>query len=224
VALALLRDLPRLLDGQQVTRRLTWAGEDAPLRPSVRRGGNTLFLDLDALFRWPTPVLGTADGVVTRRADSIWAALARADDPAAVVEATLPVLHVREGQSSAGAREAREATDLASHSAAQVRGVVLTRALTDERDVAEELPAREGRVRVQREELRRLIGELRRTLDGFGAWDDPEIDLALRDAQRVLGVLDERAARGAPLPGQAEDLDDFLRRLPEAVAAWRRLW
>ena len=224
VALALLRDLPRLLDGQQLTRRLVWSGEDAPTRPSLRRGGNTLFLDLDALFRWPTPVLATADGVVTRRADSMWAALARAEDPAAVVEATLPVLHVREGQSSAGARESREATDLATHSAAQVRGVVLTRALAAGRGVAEELPAREERVRVQREELRRLVGELQRTVGRFAEWGDAEVDGALGEGQQVLCGLDERAARGAPLPGRTEDLDDFLRALPDAVAAWRRLW
>jgi N-hydroxyarylamine O-acetyltransferase len=224
VALALLRDLPRLLDGQQLTRRLRWGGEDAPPRPSLRRGGNTLFLDLDALFRWPTPVLATADGVVTRRADSMWAALAQAEDPAAVVEVTLPVLHVREGQSNGGARESREAADQATHSAAQVRGVVLTRALADGREVVDELPAREARVRVQREALRSLIGELRGAVDGFAEWGDVEIDRALSEARDVLRVLDDRAARGAPRPGRAEDLDEFLRGLPDAVAAWRRLW
>jgi hypothetical protein len=222
VALELLRDLSRLLDGQQLTRPLVWDGTDATPRPSLRRGGNALFLDLDALFRWPTPVLASADGVTTRRADSIWAALAQVEQPGAVVEATLPLLHGREGQAD---RPGHTSFDQAGrHAAAQVRGVVLARALAEGRPVAHELPKREGRVIAQRRELRLSLADLRRRLLNFTEWADPAIDAALPDGLRVLATLDRLAEAGEPLPGDAAELDAFLAGLPAAVRTWRGAW
>ncbi|MEZ4473419.1 MAG: hypothetical protein R3F60_22055 [bacterium] len=43
VALGLMADLARLIDGQQLTRQLTWDGAESTPRPSLRRGGNTVF-------------------------------------------------------------------------------------------------------------------------------------------------------------------------------------
>lgn len=222
VALDLLRDLPRLIDGQQLTRPLVWDGTDTPPRPSLRRGGNALFLDLDALFRWPTPVLASADGVTTRRADTLWAALAQAEEPVAVVEATLPLLHGREGQA---ARPGHVAADQAAHhTAAQVRGVVLARAVAEARAVAQELPAREARVTAQRRELRARLTDLRQRVRGLTAWSDPDLDAALAVGLEVLDALDRLASAGEPLPGDAGELDAFLTRLPDAVRAWRGGW
>ncbi len=222
VALDLLRDLPRLVDGQQLTRPLVWDGADAAPRPSLRRGGNALFLDLDALFRWPTPVLATSDGVTTRRADTVWAALARVEEPGAVVEATLPLLHGREGQA---ARPGHVATDQAARLAAgQVRGVVLARAVAEAREVAHELPAREARVTAQRRDLRARLGVLRQQVLGLSAWSDPDLDVALADGLDVLDSLDRLASAGEPLPGDPRELNAFLALLPDAVRAWRGGW
>lgn len=222
VALDLLRDLPRLIDGQQLTRPLMWDGTDAAPRASLRRGGNALFLDLDALFRWPTPVLAMPDGVVTRRADTLWAALAQSEEPGAVVEATLPLLHGREGQATRpGAIGPAEA---ARHAAAQVRGVVLARAVAEARDVAHELPAREARVIAHRRSLRARLVDLRHKVEGLSAWSEPELDVALAGGLAALETLDLIAAAGEPLPGDSAALGDFLTRLPEAVQAWRGGW
>jgi hypothetical protein len=223
VATTLLDDLSRLFDGQQLTRPLVWDGHDATPRPSLRRGGNTVFLDLDALFRWPTPVLASADGVTTRRADTVWAALAQADEPGAVVEATLPVLHGRDGQSTDSGGIAA-GHDAAAHTPAQVRGVVLARALAEGRAVAGELAAREARVTAQRHDLRAHISRLRGAILGLTAWGDHRVDVAIQRGVRVLDGLDDLAARGAPVAGDPDEIDAFLARLPAAVRAWRGAW
>ena len=222
VALDLLHDLTRLLNGQQLTRPLVWDGTEAAPRPSLRRGGNALFLDLDALFRWPTPVLATADGVATRRADTVWAALAQAEEPGAVVEATLPLLHGREGQAT---RPGHDSVDEAGrHTAAQIRGVVLARAVAEDRRVEHELPAREARVTAQRRGLRARLADLRGRVLALATWSDPTLDTALAKAADVLDTLDRLAEASEPLPGDARELDAFLARLPEAVRTWRGGW
>ena len=222
VALSLLRDLPRLLDGQQLTRPLVWDGAEVNPRPSLRRGGNTLFLDLDALFRWPTPVHASEDGVMTRRADTLWAALAQVDEPGVVVEATLPLLHGREGQAP---RTRKASTDQeAQKTAAQVRGVVLARAVAEGRDVARELAARETRVKAHRSDLRVRLRVLRQRLLELGTWASPTIDAAQVEALDVLDQLDGLTRAGEPMPGNPLELEAFLARLPEAVQAWRGGW
>lgn len=222
VALDLLRDLPRLVDGQQLTRPLVWDGTDRTPCASLRRGGNALFLDLDALFRWPTPVLATPDGVTTRRADTVWAALAQAEEPGAVVEATLPLLHGREGQAN---RPGHVATGQAArHTAAQIRGVVLARAVAEAREVAHELPMREARVTAQRRNLRSLLADLRQQVIGLAAWSAPDLDAAIAEGLAVLNTLDRLASASEPLPGDPGELNAFLARLPSAVRAWRGGW
>jgi type IV secretory pathway ATPase VirB11/archaellum biosynthesis ATPase len=110
------------------------------------------------------------------------------------------------------------------HTAAQVRGVVLARALAEGRPVAHELPSREGRVVTQRRELRVFIADLRRRLLNLTEWADPAIDAALPDGLRVLATLDQLAEAGEPVSGDAAELDAFLARLPAAVRAWRGAW
>ncbi|MCB9660523.1 MAG: arylamine N-acetyltransferase [Sandaracinaceae bacterium] len=221
VALRLLLDIPRLLDGQQLTRPLTWDGDDADPRPSMRRGGNALFLDLDALFRWPTPVLTTSDGVTTRRADTIWAALAAADDPTAVVEATLPLLHGREGQRAELGTD--PSVDAALHSAAQLRGVVLARAVAGRRSIPQELAARERKVSAHRARVRRRLVDLGQWVREFLAWHCEDIDEAIEPALRALHELGRRTEREIPA-GDPAELEAFVRDLPASTEAWRGIW
>jgi arylamine N-acetyltransferase len=222
VALALLRDLPRLLDGQQLTRPLVWDGTEMAPKPSLRRGGNTLFLDMDALFRWPTPVHESTDGVATRRGDTVWAALAQAEEPGAVVEATLPLLHGREGQSRSPGQIS--IVDAARHTAAQVRGVALARAVAEGRPVDTELRAREERVAAQRRLVRERLAELRGRVLELAGWCDPTLDAAIVDASGVIDTLDRLAAAGIPLEGDPGELAEFLAQLPKAVQTWRGGW
>lgn len=222
VAKRLLASLARLRDGQQLTRALTWDGLDAKPRPSLRRGGNALFLDLDALFRWPTPVLATTGGVTTRRADTIWAALARRDEPGAVVEATLPLLHGRDDQSQRPGHVS--VANAGKHSAGQVRGFVLARAISEGRNVADELRARESRVVCQRRELRTKIGNLREEILRLVEWADSTLEPTIADALESLALLEQLATAGDPPPGNASELEAFLARLPDAVRAWRGAW
>jgi N-hydroxyarylamine O-acetyltransferase len=222
VARALLDDLPRLVDGQQLTRSLVWDGTEAAPRPSLRRGGNTLFLDLDALFRWPTPVLAMADGVQTRRADTVWAALAQAEDPGAVVEATLPLLHGREGQADQPGRVRPD--QAGQQAAAQLRGVVLSRAVSEGRDVAVELARREARVTAHRRGLRARLGVLRAQVSQLAVWQDGALEGAIVEALRVLDALERLVSAAEPLPGDPLPLSAFVAGLPDAVRAWRGGW
>lgn len=224
-ALALLRDLPKLLDGRQLTRAMTWLGNEAPPRASLRRGGNTLFLDFDALFRWPTPVMTSGDGVVTRRADTLWAALAQKEDPGVVVEATLPLHHRRDGQADDSTRTwTSTLPPMAALTSAQVRGIVLSRALAEGRSVPRELVAREERVTAHRQELTIRVAALREALKGLRAWGDAEIDAAVTEAHEVLSALGRHANDSTPIPGDPDELTAFLERLPQAVREWRCAW
>jgi len=214
------QDLRRLLEGHQLTRPLVWRGEEAPPRPSLRRGGNALFLDLDALFRWPTPVLRTRDGVCTRRADTIWAALARAEDPDAVVEVTLPLLHGRQGQATHQAPP--DPTRAARRRTAQLRGTVLARAVAEGRDVATELDARHRRILDHHEVLRARLAALEDALLDLRALSTLALDLPALD--EALGALRATIAASLPLRGDPAELKAFLASLPEAVQAWRGVW
>lgn len=222
VALGLLADLPRLLDGQQLTRPLTWAYEEQAPSPSLRRGGNTLYLDLDALFRWPTPVLETGEGVMTRRSDTLWAALAQAEDPGAVVELTLPLLHGREGQ--AGPTVTAPASRAASKTAAQICGVALARALGGGTAVEETLRRREARVARHRQDLLERLDTFEAILQRLRGWRDAEVEAALDEAEPVIEALRASVRASIPRPSDPQVLDAFLGALPAAVQAWRGGW
>lgn len=216
-ARALLVDLPRLLEGKQLTRALRWNEHREDPRPSLRRGGNVVYLDLDALFRWPTPALTCADGVCTRRADTIWATLTERDAPGEVAEVTLPLHHDRSGQSLVD-------LDVVAETTAQVRGVALARALGRDLEVGPLLRAREQRVRDQRawllDEIAKLEGAVRRLVEASGDELSREGEAALSALSELRGVV----AAAVPIPGDLSELEAFLARLPNAVARWRRLW
>jgi hypothetical protein len=55
-------------------------------------------------------------------------------------------------------------------------------------------------------------------------WGDQAVRTAVQGGVVVLDELDDLAARGAPLTGDPDEIDDFLARLPEAVRAWRGGW
>jgi len=86
---------PRILAGEQVFRPL-FIDADTPmsLRPSVRRGGNTLVFDADALVDVPQ-VVPIADGRPTRRSDMVWALLNAHVRGRRVEEARFAVFHDR---------------------------------------------------------------------------------------------------------------------------------
>jgi hypothetical protein len=223
VALTLLESLPGLLDGRQLTRPLIWDGSSTSPKPSLRRGGNALFLDVESLFRWPTPVFRGLDGIDSRRSDTLWATLAHHDAPGLVVEATLPLLHGREGQVGS-TRRTPDGTTLAHHATAQARGVAMARALLHGTAVADELAARREQVLEQRaavgagaEGVVDLLGQLER-------WGDPAVNSAIGDAQDVVRDLAHRALQSVPESGHEDAMQAFVDQLPAATARWRACW
>lgn len=94
--------VPRILAGEQIFRPL-FVDRDATLalRPSIRRGGNTLVFDAGALVDVPQIVPSPA-GRPTRRSDMVWALLQVHMRGRRVEEAPFAVFHDR---SDADARE-----------------------------------------------------------------------------------------------------------------------
>ncbi len=223
VALALLQSLPRLLDGHLLTRLPRWDGSESMPCRSLRRGGNTLFLDFDTIFRWPTPALQCADGVVTRRADTLWATLAAMDSQADIFECTLPVLHDRQGQARDQAGECSAAAAAAS-TTAQVRGVALARALATNTAVAAELTKRETMVCDQRQSVNEQLQQLPAQMSGLREWHDPVINEAMNKALAALQCLQQRVSDSKPIAGDSQELDDFLQQLPARVKRWQANW
>jgi glycosyltransferase involved in cell wall biosynthesis/2-polyprenyl-3-methyl-5-hydroxy-6-metoxy-1,4-benzoquinol methylase len=87
--------VPRILAGEQIFRPLFVDGDAAlALRPSIRRGGNTLVFDADALVDVPQIVPSPA-GRPTRRSDMVWALLQVHIRGRRVEEAPFAVFHDR---------------------------------------------------------------------------------------------------------------------------------
>ncbi|MDB3935678.1 glycosyltransferase [Granulosicoccus sp.] len=86
---------PRILAGEQVFRPL-FVDDDASLtlRPSIRRGGNTLFMDLDALIDVPQYV-PVVDGRPSRRSDMVSAILNNSTRRRCTMEASFALNHNR---------------------------------------------------------------------------------------------------------------------------------
>ena len=213
VAGTLLAEIPGVLDGRQLTRPLTWNGAEREPTPSLRRGGNTVYLEFDALFRWPTPVLRCADGVMTRRSDTLWAALAQRDG-GRVAELTLPLLHGREGQAHTPGTAAG-----GPKTAAQLRGTVLARAVAEGRGVDRELEARTKRVRTQRAAVVTAARGLHDRLDALRAWG---LDGDL--AQDALAELIRRAQDSVWPGSDPRELQSWVDGLGAAVQRWRGVW
>ncbi len=223
VAKDLLGEVPRLLDGRQLTRPLLWDGEERPPRPSLRRGGNALFLDPRSLFRWPTPVLRCADGVDSRRADTLWATLAQREAPGVVVEATLPLLHGRAGQVHA-TNHTPDGSTLGRHATAQARGVAIARSLLRGTSVAEELTERRKRVMDQRAAVIHGASSVLDLLDQLESWENADVSGQLVAARDAIRQLRRRAGKSIPAGGHHEEIQAFVDELPAAVQRWRRCW
>ncbi len=91
--LAYLKAATNITIGKAVTRPLLY-NSNMPLKPSVLRGGNTIFFDFDVLLAHAYPN-ACIDGIETRRADMIGASLLQTHYPARIYQAVLPLLHER---------------------------------------------------------------------------------------------------------------------------------
>jgi len=131
--LQLCEKAPRVLAGEQVFRPLFVDGRaELTLRPSIRRGGNTLVFDADALVDVPQ-IVPSPDGRPTRRSDMIWALLNARIRGRRVDEAPFAVYHDR----SDAAASALDPTTLID----DIRGYALCSTLVD---VMGRWPAFEG--------------------------------------------------------------------------------
>jgi hypothetical protein len=220
--------------GRQVTRPLTHEASDA-LAPSRHRGGNALFLDLDALVAAPYPVLRGEEGVVTRRADTLWAHLLAREPLLRLVQADLDLLHGRrtgDGSSPLAAHEP-DAAALRGFVEAQERGVVLARLLEHEApmetaDAEREVASRRDLLARGREAVRQEAKEARSALMRPDAWWWREEEdaasaraclVALEQVERLVGAVD--ALEDPSLP---ERLADFARHVVATLPAWRASW
>ena len=89
--------LPEVLSGRQVFRPLMQMFQQdqaGMMAQSVIRGPSTLIFDLQALREFPNAVPATG-GLDTRRGDMIWCLLNRFASGREIVQASLPVRHVR---------------------------------------------------------------------------------------------------------------------------------
>lgn len=228
----LAKSLSSMLAGSQVFRPLVTGGPP-PSRTTSARGGNVLFLDADTLFAAPFPSLRCSDGVVTRRADSLAAALLerrRGDVRCEVVD--LPLLHGRRPQdlSSPAASEDSTPEAVARFMESQARGIALGRSIADGRPVGEHLARRRALHRAGVVKTREGLDWALAALNSPGVWwHEDVVGLVCRD--RIEGVLNQLAEG---LPSQSvlaaaevdvdEELEEFLELLPERAKRWEASW
>lgn len=226
-----LRAIEGMTWGMPCTRLLVDCPATA-VAPTTARGGNALFLDVDALFAAPTLALRCADGVVTRRGDTVWGEIMASGAAGAVMQAPLPLLHVRRcGDHSAPTSD--EAPDtMRRFVAAQQRGIALTRLVAGQRSGAA-LPA----AAVLATRAARTRGALAaadaalRAIEGWrdrAAWwsaDEPVRGAIGRAGEVAAGVLAAFARLEAEEPPEiAAELERFAANVPAAVARWQELW
>lgn len=227
----LARAWPAVARGSHVTRPLVLQPPRPP-RPSIARGGHVVFLDRDALFAAPYPVHRGADGVVTRRADSLAALLV---DPSIwrCREFDLPVLHSRRPAdgSSPMARAGCEDRELAAFVESQARGVAMARALQHDapREVGAQLSRRRSLHLASFAQTRAAVQRVRARIETPNRWwwSSEHEDHAIA----LLAALDELAARipsDAALAAAAIELSaelaSFCEALPARARSWRRAW
>lgn len=223
--------LPGMLVGRQVFRPVT-AGGPRPSRTESARGGNVVFLDADALFAAPFPSVRCSDGVVTRRADSLAAALVGRLGWLRSAVVDLPLLHGRSAldRSSPAACEAPEPVALAHFMEAQARGIALGRAFADGRPVAEHLEERRALHRAGLQRTRSELAAARAVLGTPGVWWNG-VGTGELGQSRIRELLDCLES-GLPTTGQlaqaegavADELQAFLDELPARARAWRASW
>ena len=220
--------------GQQVTRPLTYRPEPA-LRPSRDRGGNALFLDPDALVAAPYPVLRGEDGLLSRRADTLWAHLVAREPLVRLVQADLDLLHGRragDGSSPLADDEPSPAA-LRRFVESQERGVVLARLLErsgplETVDAEREVATRRHLLARGREGVRQEVARARSVLSCPEAWwwRGEETATSARTCLATLAQVETLAGAVEALedPGLAARLAGFARHLVAAWPAWRATW
>lgn len=224
----------RVPHGQQVTRPLTH-GPVSHLVPSRNRGGNALFLDLDALVAAPYPVMRGVDGVMTRRADTLWAHLIAREPLIHLVQADLDLMHGRRAGdgNSPLAEQQPDPVALRGFVEGQERGVVLARLLEREAametaDAEREVSVRRGLLARGREGVREAVAAARSVLVHPEAWwwreeDDAMSARACLDALAQVETL-ARAVDALGDPALPERLADFARHVLTALPDWRSTW
>jgi arylamine N-acetyltransferase len=219
--------------GQQVTRPLTHVPSEA-LVPGFNRGGNALFLDLDALVLAPYPVWKDEDGIMTRRADTLWAHLFAQEPLSWLVRADLDLRHGRwRGDGSSPLTQSRpDLAALQRFVEGQERGVVLARLLEhgaplDATRAREEISVRRALLERARRGVHEALSEARRGLlcERAWWWSAAERESA-SGCLAALTRLEERAeaVRALEDPSLPERLSAFARHLLAHLPAWRRTW
>ncbi|HRI49041.1 MAG TPA: arylamine N-acetyltransferase [Pseudomonadota bacterium] len=238
--LAHLRAFPRVLYGQPVTRLLVHDPE-LPVGAATARGGNAVFFDLDALFSAPYPAIRLADGMVSRRGDTVWAHLATAVPGVTIHQAPFPLHHTRgAGDGSSPALVAAQTRSMRQFILAQVAGVVFSRLVAAKLaghaiDPRELLAQRVARVRA-------AFAAAVQQIDSFSAanyehradlwWSnprDPEVHEELARVASVLGelkagLLTDELVTETELALTAEQLAASLGALDQTCERWRSLW
>jgi arylamine N-acetyltransferase len=238
--LAHLSAFPRVLYGQPVTRLLVHNPE-LPVGPAVARGGNAVFFDLDALFSAPYPAIRLADGIVSRRGDTVWAHLAAAVPGVTVHQAPFPLHHTRgPNDGSSPALTAGQTSSMRRFILAQVAGVVFSRLVAAKLaghmlDPRALLTQRVARVRA-------AFAAAVQQINSFSAanyerradlwWSNPrdsEVHEELARAASVLGelkagLLTDKLVTETELALTAKKLAASLSALEKTCERWRRLW
>ncbi|WP_244237999.1 hypothetical protein [Corallococcus terminator] len=224
----------RVPHGQQVTRPLLYQPVDT-LTPSRHRGGNALFLDLDALVAVPYPLLRGEEGVMTRRADTLWAHLLAREPLLRLVQAELDLLHGRrdgDGNSPL-ATDKPDVVALRAFVEGQERGVVLARLLEHTSPVTSSTAEREvlsRRVLLARgrEAVRQEAEQARSALSHPKAWwwRDEEHAATARACLVALEQVEVLACAVDALvdPSLPERLADFARQVVAILPTWRATW
>ena len=233
--LAHLRAAVGLTWGQPCTRMMVHE-PGRPLTPTTARGGNALFLDLDALFSAPPLALRCSDGVVTRRGDTVWGELMASQLASGVFAAPLPLHHTRSAHDHSSPLADADRSGAANwrFNAAQLRGTVLARMVGALRrgesiDADALLRAREARSRASLARAAAALQELSQLAATPEGWlaEDSEVRATLRETIAALGPNLVALTEGATPMTSAEvatELSAFARRAPELLDRWKALW
>jgi len=207
-----------------------------PLTPTTARGGNALFLDLDALFSAPPLALRCSDGVVTRRGDTVWGELMASQLASGVFAAPLPLHHIRSAHDHSSPLADADRSGAANwrFNAAQLRGTVLARMVGAFRrgesiDADALLRAREARSRASLARAAAALQELSQLAATPEGWlaEDSEVRATLRETIAALGPNLAALTEGAtPMTSAAVamELSAFATQAPELLERWKALW
>ncbi|WP_224242052.1 arylamine N-acetyltransferase [Hyalangium gracile] len=224
----------RVPHGHQVTRPLTYRPMNT-LAPSRARGGNALFLDLDALVAAPYPVLRGEDGIMTRRADTLWAHITSHEPLLRLVQADLDLHHCRrlgDGSSPLSARDV-DLDALRRFVEGQERGVVLSRLLeknqaVEPRDAQREITMRRGMLARSQSGVRQELERARSLLVHPEAWwwHEPQAGASARNCLATMEQVEALLGALTALeePSLPEQLARFACHVLEALPAWRAAW